>query len=160
MNEFTLEVYPQTRRTFKSVIILGVAVLVLLATSTYAFGLLTSQQTLGTTGVTASVNIGLYLDSACTQNLTSIDWGIINAGENVTFTAYVRNQGNLNASLYKETSNWNPSNMSDYLTLSWDYAGQVLEPDAVLPAVFTLIASPTMEYLGSFSFDIVITSYG
>jgi hypothetical protein len=55
--------------------------------------------------------------------------------------------------------NWNPSYLSDHVIISWDYEGQVLAVDDILPVVFTLVVSPDLENIGGFSYDLVITTF-
>jgi len=57
-------------------------------------------------------------------------------------------------------SNWSPSNASDYLTLSWDYGGQSINPDDVAQVTFTLSVDASIEGITSFSFDITIVGSG
>jgi len=128
--------------------------------SAYALGLLSRQSVTNTTGITASVDVGVYKNSLCTQNLTSIDWGVVRPSDNVTFIAYISNIGNVNINLQLETANWNPQNTSNYMVLSWNYAGQAIAPKEIVEVAFKLAVSPNMYSVGAFSFNIVITSSG
>jgi len=110
--------------------------------------------------VTTSVNIGVYKNSLCTQNLTSISWGFVSPRDNITATAYIRNLGNQDVTLNLGTANWNPAQASQYLTLTWNYQNQVIKPNEIRSIIFTLSASKDMIDIGQFSFDIVITSSG
>jgi len=58
------------------------------------------------------------------------------------------------------TENWYPSNAADYISLSWDYGGQLVNPDELIPVIFTLSISGSVEGITSFSFDIVIMGSG
>jgi len=58
------------------------------------------------------------------------------------------------------TSNWNPSNASDYMTLSWDYGGQSINPDEVVQVTFTLSVDASIDGITGFSFDITIVGSG
>src|SRR5271157_2622147 len=91
----------------------------------------------------SSQGAGVYWDQACTNRTLSLDWGAIEPGSNSTLTVYVRNEGNSAASLSLETSNWNPSGAMDYLSLKWNYSGQVLSTGQVIPLELTLTVSPT-----------------
>ncbi len=37
--------------------------------------------------------LGVYRDSACTMSVSSVDWGLVEAGSSVSRLVYVRNQG-------------------------------------------------------------------
>jgi hypothetical protein len=125
-----------------------------------AVGLLTRQDTLSTSGVLAGAGVGIYSDAACTQNLTLIDWGLIYPGETYTVTCYLKNLGNIDTALTINTLNWAPPLASTYLTFQTDYAGQTLQPDAVLPLTVTLHASEDTAGFDAFSFDITVTVQG
>jgi hypothetical protein len=75
-------------------------------------------------------------------------------------TVYVRNEGNVAASLSLATDNWNPSNASNYLALSWNYVGQPLSPQEVTSVTLILTVSPSVHGIESFSFDIIISVAG
>lgn len=103
--------------------------------------------------------LGVYTDAACTQPVTAIDWGSLASDEQKTFAVFLRNVGNTSCVLQLNTMNWNPSDLSDHMIVSWDYAGQVLAVDDILPVVFTLTVSPDLENAGAFSYDLVITTF-
>ena len=133
--------------------------MLLLTTTVYASGLI-GQNTTNTTGVVANVNLGVYKDRSCTQGLTSIDWGTIYPGNSVTVQAYVRNQGTVNMTLQKALSNWNPSTASSYLSVNWNYTGQIITPSQVVHLGLTLVVSPNVKDVTAFSFNINMTCTG
>ena len=102
--------------------------------------------------------IGIYWNQACTNRTSSIDWGLIQADSNNTITVYIKNEGNSAASLSLETSNWTPSIALRYMSLNWNYSGQVLSEDQVIPLEITLTISPTIYGITNFSFIIIITA--
>jgi hypothetical protein len=75
-------------------------------------------------------------------------------------TVYVRNEGNVAATLSRATQNWNPATASSYMTLSWNYAGQTLNVNQVFQTRLTLAVSSTISGITNFSFDITITATG
>ncbi len=120
-------------------------------------GVLTSSQTMQSTGSITAVNVGVYSDSGCTQNLTSIDWGTLAPGNSTTRTIYIKNTGTIPVTLSMATSGWVPSNANTYLTLSWNRANYVLAASTSVSATLTLTASASAGTLTTFSFNIVIT---
>jgi archaellum component FlaG (FlaF/FlaG flagellin family) len=141
-------------------LLLGLVGVLLVTTSGYAYGLLTGQNTLSSSGVVASANIGVYSDQACTQSLTSISWGTCYPSSNATAVIYVKNLGTVNEALTVQAANWSPSTASTYLTLTSDYSGQSLTPGQVLKVTFTLRVSSGITGITSFSFNVVLTSQG
>ena len=111
-------------------------------------------------GTVKAVGVGVFWDSNCTNTVSFIDWGMVEPGSKNNVTIYVRNEGNVAASISLATENWNPSNASDYLTLSWNYDGRQLNPLEVVQVTLTLNISSSVHGIESFSFDIIISVSG
>jgi hypothetical protein len=147
----------------KEGIVAGAAVaLVLYTLSLSLFGPMVAaalrNQTISNVGSVMAIGVGVYWDQACTNAVSSINWGVIDPGLNVNKTTYIRNEGNTPATLSMTTSNWNPSDASDYMTLSWDYGGQTLAVNEVSQVKLTLSVSPDITGITDFSFDITIAA--
>ena len=122
--------------------------------------LLQAGKTISNVGTVKAVGVGVYWNRDCVSTVTSINLGTLEPGSNKTITVYIRNEGNSASTLSMYTSNWSPSNTSDYITLGWDYGGQSVNPDEVVEVTFTLAVSASTEGITSFSFDIVIVGTG
>jgi hypothetical protein len=120
-------------------------------------GLLMSSQTLQSNGTVTAVNIGVYSDSGCTQNLTSINWGSIYPSNSTTRIIYVKNTGSLPIKLGMTTGSWMPSNANTYISLSWNRESTVLSAGQSIDATLTLSASSDAANITSFSCNITIT---
>lgn len=59
-----------------------------------------------------------------------------------------------------EADNWNPTNASSYMSLSWNYDGKMLSPMETVEVTLTLSVSPNVENIVDFSFDVIITVNG
>ena len=116
------------------------------------------NQTISNAGSVKAIGVGVYWDQPCGDTVTSIDWGILEPGFNVNKTVYIRNEGNALARLTIAASNWNPSSASSYMTLGWDYGGQILNVSEVVEVKLTLSVSSEITGITSFSFDITITA--
>ena len=149
------------KRTFTGIILAAfAATALLLAVATS--GVLNSSQTLHSQGaltpIQTTLNIGVYSDSACTQNYTSLNWGTLSAGGNATRTVWIKNAGTANATLSMTTSNWNPSNANQGVTLTWNRQGAAIVANAVVQATLTLNVSPAVEgIITTFAFNVQIT---
>jgi hypothetical protein len=78
----------------KKIVVVGLtvaAVVVMLLVTLLASVALISSKTVASTGIITITNLGVYSDSACTQSLTSINWGTISPGNSVARTIYVKN---------------------------------------------------------------------
>jgi hypothetical protein len=109
-------------------------------------------------GSVEGLGVGIYWDQSCTNRTLSLDWGPIKAGSNNTLTVYVKNKGNSAVSLWLRTSNWTPSASLSYMSLNWNYSGQVLRVNQVVPLEITLTVYPTITGITAFSFDTIITA--
>ena len=119
-------------------------------------GTLLGQVTLPNLGTVKAIGVGVYWDSGCSNSVTSINWGTVEPGSTNDVTVYIKNEGNTPATLSSSTENWDPSIASTYMSLTWNYGGQVIDVGAVVQVTLSLTVSDTIEGVTSFSFDIVI----
>jgi hypothetical protein len=120
----------------------------------------TNSQPISNTGAVKAIGVGVYWNSNGTNEVTSINWGTLEPGSNTNRKCYIQNEGNSVVTLSMFTSNWNPTNASNYITLSWDYGGQLVNLGELIPVIFTLSISGSVEGITSFSFDITIVGSG
>jgi len=139
-----------------ALVITTIFVLILFAPSIYGF--LSSVLTLRGTGDIRTIGVAAYWDSNCTKEVTTIDWGLIEPGSSKSVTIYLKNEGNTPITLSLNTTDWSPSNASDYLSLSWDYLGDEIKGGEVIRVSMTLTVSPNISGITSFSFNIIITA--
>jgi hypothetical protein len=102
------------------------------------------------------VGINIYWDPECTNPCTTINWGELYPGDTKTQQIYIKNVENTPCTLTMATSNWTPTEASNYITISWNYAGQTLNPSEILPVTFTLKVSEQVTGINDFTFDIII----
>jgi hypothetical protein len=88
--------------------------------------------------------------------VTSISWGILYPDTNANFTVYIKNEGNIPITLNMTISNWNPTQTSQYITLSWNREDYVLTAKSVIQARLNLSVSPNVSEITTFRFDIII----
>jgi hypothetical protein len=99
----------------------------------------------------------VYADPACTIVLNSIEWGTIPNGSIASTTIYIKNLGqNSNLTLRFNTSNWNPAIAANYITLSWNYSGQVLQPGQSIAVEMRLAVSSSATGFTAFTHQISI----
>jgi hypothetical protein len=124
------------------------------------FSAVQTSRKVSNSGTIVAVGVGAYSDSGCTKPLSSIDWGMLEPGSSKDESCYIRNEGNSVLTLSMSTSNWDPSDASNYMSLSWDYGGQSINPDEAIKVTFTLSVSASIDGITSFSFDITIVGTG
>ena len=106
------------------------------------------------------IGTGIFWDQNCTNSTIALEWGRIAAGSNNTLTIYVRNECSSDVTLLLRTSDHNPTSASSYMTLTWNYDGQTLKANQVIPIELKLTISPIIEGIKDFSFTTTITSRG
>ena len=114
-------------------------------------------QTVPSNGTVEAVNIGVYSDSECTQNLTSISWGTLYPGNSTTKTLWVKNTGSLPVTITMTSGSWMPTEANTVLTPTWNRQNTVLNVGQSIDATLTLAAASSTGSLADFSFDITIT---
>lgn len=110
--------------------------------------------------ITTSPNLGVFSDSACTANMTLINWGSVAAGSSAIQTVYVENTGTGTLTLSLATSGWNPAGASTYLTVGWNQQGTQLAAGQSVAAIITLTVSSSTTGISSFSNTIAISGTG
>jgi uncharacterized membrane protein len=68
------------------------------------------------------------------------------------------NNGTVPVTLTLSTQDWNPIEASSYMTLSWDYAGAILNSTETMSTTLTLIVGPDVSGITEFQFNIIITA--
>lgn len=124
--------------------------------SALAAGLLMAYERVPNHGYLKAVGVGVYWNEACTDNVNSIDWGLLNPGATATKEVWIKNEGNTRIKLNMTIENWNPDQTKNYITLSWNCEGRVLDAASAVKANLTLSVS-TQVNINEFSFDIIIT---
>jgi len=117
------------------------------------------MSTESTTRVSAvdTEGVGVYRDSGCGTEVTTIDWGTLNPGSVNNTVVYVRNEEVGPMRFILSTENWIPSEALNYLNLRWNYpAGMWTDPNDVLQITLTLSVSSRIENISSFSFNILV----
>jgi len=115
-----------------------------------------------------TIGVEAYWDPNCENKTETIDWGTIWPGSSKNVTLYIRSVSNFEATLNLNATNWNPVNISDYISLSWSYYGKPLDPGEIIQVTLTLSASSSDSFLHyliansvkDFSFDIIISASG
>ena len=80
----------------------------------------------------------------------------------VNTTVYVKSVSNFRVTLNMFVTDWNPVEISDYLTISWDYNETILNPGEIIPVTMTLSASSSDAFINYLveneitRFDVVI----
>jgi hypothetical protein len=118
------------------------------------------QVKIPTIGNIVTLNVGVFSDPACTIQIVMIDWGTLAPGESKTVTCYIKSLSNVDSSFSMSTANWNSTQASLYLSVSWNREGYLAKPNEVVPASFTLHVDSAVQNVTGFSFDVIISATG
>ena len=139
----------ETKKIFGFTIIAMVVALLTITTT----GLLIADQRVPLSGTIQTINVGVYVDSYCTQNCTAIEVGALNPGEVFNQTVYVKNTGTTAVSLSLSVDSWDPVEAGSWLALSWNRVDYVLGVGEVVQATLTLSVDAGIEGVSDFGFD-------
>ena len=106
------------------------------------------------------VGVGIFAYANGTGPVTSINWGMLQPGQTANYSAYILSESNVPITLSMYTASWNPTNASGYLTFTWNYKAQTIQPHASLPVTFSLAVNASIHNIPSFTFDIYIVGSG
>ena len=137
-----------------AIIALTITALALVLTTA---ALLTNNQTVPLSGTINAVNLGVYSDSACTQTCSALNVGALNPGGTGTQTIYIKNTGNVAETLTMTANNWNPTNATTSLTLTWNQQNTGLPAGQSIQAVITLTVASNCGSMTTFSCSVTIT---
>lgn len=103
-----------------------------------------------------SVGVAAYTDASCVARVSDVAWGSLAPGSSATNVIYLKNEGTTSLTLSLNTASWSPTSAANYITLNWNYNGQPIAPDQVVPVTLTLSVSPNIDGISYFGFEIVI----
>jgi hypothetical protein len=146
------------RRLFCFVAIALVVGLLVGSAATYAA--LEINFSIPTSGSVFAVNLGVYSDPACTQNLTSISWGNVHPGESVSRTIYVKNTGTAPITLGLSMSGWSPVAANGPITIAWDRESTILNPGQSVATAISLSVSSGISGITDFSVNMIVSGVG
>ncbi len=105
-----------------------------------------------------TVNVGVYWNSDCTEEITEINWGNLTPGSTTDINIYVRNEGTVSPCFLSLSSkNWVPTHALIYMTISWNYKNKPINPNEAVAVILTLKIAPQVTGINNFNFIIVIT---
>ena len=105
------------------------------------------------TGKIATIGLEIYADAGCTQGISTIDWGVVNAGSTKSIGIFVKLTGNVKSYLTMNATNFVPSSAANYLYVYWDLEYQALLPGEVRQGTITLAVAANTIGIVDFSFD-------
>lgn len=124
---------------------------------TMAYGFQSNLWYIDNSGLVITLNISVFEDEALSIPCTSIVWPDLEPGENISCLLWIRNDGSVPIVLHMNTSNWEPSEASLYLSLGWNRENEILEPNGVANVFIMLLVSPETQGITDYSFRIALS---
>ena len=113
------------------------------------------------------IGVGVYWDENCDNPVTNLSWGEIvvnplqpNVSKGVA--VYVQNEEGTSIVLSLATSDWYPAFVRNYISLNWDYEGQLLRAGDNVEVTLILCVNSSLWFqsprVQDYSFNIVVSS--
>jgi hypothetical protein len=143
-----------------SAVLLTAVIAAIIISSPLIFGLLSNSITLSSEGTLKTVGVGAYWDAACTNEITTLNWGIVEAASTKNVLIYLKNEGSTLITLSLNVTNWNPTNAPTYISIGWNYGGQQIASGNAIAVTLTLTVAGSVSDINNFTCDITITGSG
>ena len=144
---------PISRNTLFAILLISVLLVASTAAATYA--LLSAQGKIGSSG--RIVVIGVKVTAVGSNaDLQSIEWGDLSAGSTTTRQISVVNNGTIPVTLSMSVDDWVPLIAQQYLTITWNASGTVLQPGASQTVTITINVNPYITGVNTFTNTIYI----
>jgi len=118
------------------------------------------QTNIANYGTLRVIGVSVFWDEACTNRVTSIDWGAIFPGSSIQKYFYVRSDGTATETLLMSYGNWTPAAASSYFVLTWNCSNYALSAKAVVCANLALAVQPNITGVTDFDFMILVQATG
>jgi hypothetical protein len=117
------------------------------------------QRRIPSTGKVFIVSLGVdvFWDPECSNQVSEVDWGVLEPGDSKNVSVYVKNTGNKALILSMNATDWAPATAETYITVTWDAEDAQLSDGGVLKVSITLSVSAGVSGITDFQFSIVIT---
>lgn len=147
------------------VAIISIAVSALVAITLSDSG---SEIYLPSVGTIKTIGVETYWDQNGKNKIEELSWDQIKLEKQewdeitmkpISSTVYVRSVSNFRVTMDIFVTDWSPAEISDYLTVLWDYEGEEMDPGDVIPVTLTLSA-PSSDAFIDYILENNIQSFG
>ena len=128
--------------------------------SAVTFAVLQRSYSISNVAQVKAVGVEIYSDAQLSVLVSRIDWGVVEPGGSKSFVAYVKNSGNSPVFLSLQASDWQPSNASLVMHVSWDVGNASLDAGRFVVVTFKLVVDSAVLGIDVFAFTIVVTGSG
>ena len=97
--------------------------------------------------VIKTIEVEVYWDQEAQNKADMINWGEIQTGKSVDTTFYLKSVSNFDVTVDLVLTDWSPPEISDYVSITWDYDGSILEPQELIEVTLNISAPSTNEFV-------------
>ncbi|MCW4016736.1 MAG: hypothetical protein NWF06_10235 [Candidatus Bathyarchaeota archaeon] len=98
-------------------------------------------------GTIKTIEVEAYEDANCGTAKEMFDWGELMPGNISTQLVYIKSVSNFVVTLNLNLTDWSPPEISEYITITWDYNGTTLKPNDVIPIAITISVSSSDGFI-------------
>jgi len=147
------------KHSYKILILVALVAVMSVAVSAWVAIMLSnsgSEIYLPSVGTIKTIGVEAYEDSDGVIKQDSLSWDEIKieklewdeiAVEPISTIVYVKSVSNYRVTMDIFLSDWSPEEISDYLTISWDYEGEEMDPGQIVPVTLTLSAPSSDAFI-------------
>jgi hypothetical protein len=115
-----------------------------------------SEIYLPSVGTIKTIGVETYWDQNGENKIEALTWDEIKIEKNewdeitmepISTTVYVKSVSNYRVTMNIFLTDWSPAEISDYLTISWDYEGEDMNPGEIIPVTLTLSAPSSDAFI-------------
>jgi hypothetical protein len=147
------------KHSYKTLILVAIVAIISVAVSAWIAIMLSdsgSEIYLPSVGTIKTIGVETYEDpngvvkqetlSWDEIKIEKLDWDEITM-EPISTTVYVKSVSNYRVTMNIFLTDWSPAEISDYLTISWDYEGEDMNPGEIIPVTLTLSAPSSDAFI-------------
>jgi len=123
-----------------------------------AFNPVTGTVTIPSSGVLlfGEAEFGVYWDVTATNEVMSVEWGVLAPGDTKTVQFWVKNNGNSNLYCELGSNEWLPLEAEQYFDLTWDFGDLPVGQYRSRWATLELHVHSDIANIDEFNFNIII----
>jgi hypothetical protein len=145
--------------SYKTLILVAIVAIVSIAGSALVAILLNdsgSEINLPSVGTIKTIGVETFWDQNGENKIDALSWDELRIEklewdeitmEPISTTVYVKSVSNFRVTMDIFLTDWSPAEMSDYLTVSWDYEGEEMDPGDIIPVTLTLSAPSSDAFI-------------
>lgn len=151
--------YRRLKSSYKTLLLVAIVAIISVATTSLVSIMLSNSEDeiyLPSLATIKTIEVETYWDPNGENRRENLTWNEISIQKlgwdevkvnPVNTTLYVKSVSNFRVTLNMSLTDWNPVEISDYLTISWDYNGTILNPGEIIPVTMTLSASSSDAFI-------------